>query len=321
MKIRKDSRKEDLHINIDTYEEEMMSYANEIIAYLMKSGVSPDQAQDVTQDVFVQILEANYSLPSSKLRAWMYRTAIRRYIDLYRRDKHYYDILKRDFFSQESLNAYDQEGYDMLDEANYSLTGAFNAGASDVFSKNKLLYDRGNLQKIPQFYNTKVKFSKNDVKTSPSQDLKYLNQLNDKVIEVAITFDKPYTYKEIKTMLPKNLKQNWLWIGTYTTLDTSQWPNQFGTDTENIHSAINTMFNVSKNSPHVGINNVNIYSDLDNYLKDNKHIKDVDQLSFAGIILTGKSENFNSLKGKKWIYGSSLGASIDYQPYYQLDVE
>ncbi|WP_457775351.1 sigma factor regulator N-terminal domain-containing protein [Streptococcus uberis] len=206
-------------------------------------------------------------------------------------------------------------------EANYSLTGAFNAGASDVFSKNKLLYDRGNLQKIPQFYNTKVKFSKNDVKTSPSQDLKYLNQLNDKVIEVAITFDKPYTYKEIKTMLPKNLKQNWLWIGTYTTLDTSQWPNQFGTDTENIHSAINTMFNVSKNSPHVGINNVNIYSDLDNYLKDNKHIKDVDQLSFAGIILTGKSENFNSLKGKKWIYGSSLGASIDYQPYYQLDVE
>lgn len=206
-------------------------------------------------------------------------------------------------------------------EANYSLTGAFNAGASDVFSKNKLLYDRGNLQKIPQFYNTKVKFSKNDVKTSPSQDLKYLNQLNDKVIEVAITFDKPYTYKEIKTMLPKNLKQNWLWIGTYTTLDTSQWPNQFGTDTENIHSAINTMFNVSKNSPHVGINNVNIYSDLGNYLKDNKHIKDVDQLSFAGIILTGKSENFNSLKGKKWIYGSSLGASIDYQPYYQLDVE
>lgn len=206
-------------------------------------------------------------------------------------------------------------------EANYSLTGAFDAGASDVFSKNKLLYDRGNLQKIPQFYNTKVKFSKNDVKTSPSQDLKYLNQLNDKVIEVAITFDKPYTYKEIKTMLPKNLKQNWLWIGTYTTLDTSQWPNQFGTDTENIHSAINTMFNVSKNSPHVGINNVNIYSDLDNYLKDNKHIKDVDQLSFAGIILTGKSENFNSLKGKKWIYGSSLGASIDYQPYYQLDVE
>lgn len=206
-------------------------------------------------------------------------------------------------------------------EANYSLTGAFDAGASDVFSKNKLLYDRGNLQKIPQFYNTKVKFSKNDIKTSPSQDLKYLNQLNDKVIEVAITFDKPYTYKEIKTMLPKNLKQNWLWIGTYTTLDTSQWPNQFGTDTENIHSAINTMFNVSKNSPHVGINNVNIYSDLDNYLKDNKHIKDVDQLSFAGIILTGKSENFNSLKGKKWIYGSSLGASIDYQPYYQLDVE
>lgn len=206
-------------------------------------------------------------------------------------------------------------------EANYSLTGAFDAGASDVFSKNKLLYDRGNLQKIPQFYNTKVKFSKNDVKTSPSQDLKYLNHLEDKVIEVAITFDKPYTYKEIKTMLPKNLKQNWLWIGTYTTLDTSQWPNQFGTDTENIHSAINTMFNVSKNSPHVGINNVNIYSDLDNYLKDNKHIKDVDQLSFAGIILTGKSENFNSLKGKKWIYGSSLGASIDYQPYYQLDVE
>ncbi|MGT2745741.1 RNA polymerase sigma factor [Streptococcus penaeicida] len=103
-------------MNIDAYEKEIMAYANEIIAYLIKSGISPHLAQDVTQDVFIQILEANYNLPLSKHRAWMYRTAIRRYIDLYRRDKHYYDILKRDFFSQESLNPYDHEGYDFLYE-------------------------------------------------------------------------------------------------------------------------------------------------------------------------------------------------------------
>lgn len=46
--------------------------------------------------------------------------------------------------------------------------------------------------------------------------------------------------------------------------------------------------------------------------------EEIDQLEFAGIILTGKAEDFAQLGGKDWIYASSIGASIPIQPYYQL---
>ncbi len=46
--------------------------------------------------------------------------------------------------------------------------------------------------------------------------------------------------------------------------------------------------------------------------------EEIDKLEFAGIILTGKAEDFAQLEGKDWIYSSSIGASIPIQPYYQL---
>ncbi|MDQ0222540.1 RNA polymerase sigma factor [Streptococcus moroccensis] len=94
-------------IQLDDYEKELIAWAREIIAYLVMSGVSPADAQDVTQDVFVRLLESEFVLPASKLRSWMYRTAIRRYIDLYRRDKTYRDILQKEFFTKDSLVYYD----------------------------------------------------------------------------------------------------------------------------------------------------------------------------------------------------------------------
>lgn len=33
----------------------------------------------------------------------MYRTAIKRYIDLYRRDKRHYEILQKEFFTKNNL--------------------------------------------------------------------------------------------------------------------------------------------------------------------------------------------------------------------------
>ncbi|MDX5018654.1 anti sigma factor C-terminal domain-containing protein, partial [Streptococcus suis] len=79
---------------------------------------------------------------------------------------------------------------------------------------------------------------KGEAKTTPTNDLKYVNKLNNDLIEIAITFDKSYSYNEIKTMIPNNIKQNWLWIGTSTELDTSYWPTkyQFGTDPETLNT-------------------------------------------------------------------------------------
>lgn len=85
-------------MRLDQYEHELVAIAQEIVHYLMKSGVSKEESHDVTQDVFVKMLEGRFVLPRDKIRAWMYRVAIRLYIDRYRREKRYRDILKEEFF-------------------------------------------------------------------------------------------------------------------------------------------------------------------------------------------------------------------------------
>lgn len=80
-----------------------MAYSKEIIAYLVRSGVAKELARDISQDVLLKMLESDLALPPEKIRAWMYRVAVRKYIDQYRRDKAYLDILQRDFFIKRGL--------------------------------------------------------------------------------------------------------------------------------------------------------------------------------------------------------------------------
>ena len=68
-------------MKLDQYEKELVSIAEEIVYYLMQSGVSKDDSLDVTQDVLVKMLESNFVLHREKIRSWMYRVAIRNYID------------------------------------------------------------------------------------------------------------------------------------------------------------------------------------------------------------------------------------------------
>ena len=106
-------------MKLDQYEKELVSIAEEIVYYLMRSGISKDDGMDVTQDVLVKMLESNFVLPREKIRSWMYRVAIRNYIDSYRRGKKYQEILQQEVF-RKGLTSYDQELgsqlYDLLSE-------------------------------------------------------------------------------------------------------------------------------------------------------------------------------------------------------------
>ncbi|HFI0795908.1 TPA: RNA polymerase sigma factor [Streptococcus suis] len=106
-----------MSIKLDEYEKEVIGIAEEISYYLQKSGASPADSQDIAQDVLLKILETEIVLPFDKLRAWLYRSAVRVYIDKYRRDKRYYEILQKEFFRREDLLVYDQEGYEELYQA------------------------------------------------------------------------------------------------------------------------------------------------------------------------------------------------------------
>lgn len=112
-------------IKLDEYETEVIGIAREIAYYLEKSGASQADSQDIAQDVLVKILESDIVLPFEKLRAWLYRSAVRSYIDKYRRDKRYHDLLQREFFHQDWTLPYDDKVYEELYQAVASLADPY----------------------------------------------------------------------------------------------------------------------------------------------------------------------------------------------------
>lgn len=101
-------------IKLDEYENILIGFAREIVFYLQKSGASKAEAEDVVQDVFVKMLETDLVIPAEKMRAWMYRVSIRRYIDRYRRDQHYLEILQKEFFKQDVIQLFENDHYELL---------------------------------------------------------------------------------------------------------------------------------------------------------------------------------------------------------------
>ena len=136
-------------MKLDQYEKELVSIAEEIVYYLMRSGISKEDGLDVTQDVLVKMLESNFVLPREKLRSWMYRVAIRNYIDSYRRGKKYQEILQQEFF-REGLTSYDQELgsqlYDLLSELPSQFQTVLDLHYFQGFSVKEISHILGNSQ-------------------------------------------------------------------------------------------------------------------------------------------------------------------------------
>ena len=136
-------------MKLDQYERELVSIAEEIVYYLMRSGVSKHDSLDVTQDVLVKMLESNFVLPREKIRSWMYRVAIRNYIDSYRRGKKYQEILQQEFFC-EGLTSYDQELgsqlYDLLSELPSQFQTVLDLHYFQGFSVKEISHILGNSQ-------------------------------------------------------------------------------------------------------------------------------------------------------------------------------
>ncbi|CQR25907.1 membrane protein [Streptococcus varani] len=231
-------------------------------------------------------------------------------------------------------------------------------------------YTYGGVQKIPIFYN---KNAKEPVYLKSTHDLDFIPQMSGQAVEVAITFDKPYTLAEIEKKVPDNLKLNWIWIGQDNEVDFSRdLANQFGfrpyfdrgLEAEEQAALNKEIEETMHNDPQADIsaiyekykkkiqvnplegmqNSFSVFQDnlkkflaagygftsttgadgktysTDQYLKDYLEAnQDPKTATFAGVILTGRAENFAQLENADWIYASNIGQSVQIQPYHQLE--
>lgn len=217
-------------------------------------------------------------------------------------------------------------------------------------------YTRSDQLKVPVFFNAKMKNSDKDAYIKPTQDIAYLSSMPGQVVEMAITFDKPYTMAEIAKLVPNELNTEFYWIGTSSDQDTSSYSfnRQIGFSMtpglsftaeeakklEKLSSEdyIKAMENAKEPSEIENINNNFTYfradalkaiekgwiypSGSDDVSTDIKNFfstyKKGEDAKYAGILLTGRTEAFAGLENQSWIYASNIGQSATVQPYHQV---
>jgi RNA polymerase sigma-70 factor (ECF subfamily) len=80
-------------VNFQDYENQLVDYSVEVVKWLVSRGVTLSDAEDAVQDTFVKMLEMDLVIAPDKLRSWMYRVSFRTYLDKFRRNKKYQEIL------------------------------------------------------------------------------------------------------------------------------------------------------------------------------------------------------------------------------------
>jgi hypothetical protein len=192
-------------------------------------------------------------------------------------------------------------------------------------------YDRDVKERIIQFYHPNVGYKKirNDI-----DQLKNID--SNKEIEIAISFDKGYSPKDVRELLPKDVSLKWYWLDTYTENDERLKDHIFkekdgkivnlGSDpiipdhiygfnetNEGGLSSEETFLRDLKDG--INIIGKKDYAEEfklinDNLRGDSKQPK-VSDLKIIGVIVTGSPSQLESLKNLKQVRASVFGAIVE----------
>lgn len=181
-------------------------------------------------------------------------------------------------------------------------------------SNNSYEYNRQTKQKIAKFYNPTIKDYYDGVKN----ELEDIEKLENHVAEVALSFDKPYTYSEVKKMMPENVNVVWLYLfsevreedlgpsgipvyGFQLSMDEKNTIIDAEEDKESFFKAFESISTLHS-------------EEIKTFIETNKD-KSVDELLIWGVMVTGQTKNLRELKDKMFIRGSSIGVTAPIVPY------
>ncbi|MED4454214.1 sigma factor regulator N-terminal domain-containing protein [Metabacillus fastidiosus] len=168
-------------------------------------------------------------------------------------------------------------------------------------------YDKQTKKKVATFYHPSIQED-----YSVENELGEISQMENYVAEVAISFNKPYTFKEIQSKIPDNLNIVWLYM-TSPIANESNGPSVvpvYGfslsdSPKEEYDSFIDSL---KKSNTH-GDDEI-----IREFLNSNKN-KQFDEVKILGVMLTGQTQNFKALENQEFIRGASVGATAQIVPY------
>ena len=171
-------------------------------------------------------------------------------------------------------------------------------------------YDKQTKQKVATFYNPAIKEYYDGVQNQ----LEAVVQLENHVAEIAISFKEPLRMEQVRENIPENLNIAWLYM-TSRIVDEAPGPSGLPVygyaDSE-----------LSKESFDGFIENLKKYDkrksieEIQKYIEENEK-KPFKEVTVLGVMVTGRTENFNELLGKDFIRGASVGVTAPIVPYIQ----
>lgn len=145
-------------------------------------------------------------------------------------------------------------------------------------------------------------------------EIKGVSEMENHVAEVAISFDRPYTFAEIEAKIPDNLNIVWLYM-TSAIVDESNGPAGMEVYGFGPSSSPADEYKVFlKDLEAYGGKGYN--DEIKDFLEENKE-KDFKDVEVLGVMLTGQAKNFKALENKGFIRASSVGATAEMVPYIQ----
>lgn len=169
------------------------------------------------------------------------------------------------------------------------------------------LYDKQTKNKVATFYHPSIQEY-----DRVQNELGGISQMENHVAEVAISFNQPYTLKEIQAKIPDNLNVVWLYMASpiEDVSNAATGMSIYGFDPSDSPKEAYNNFLDSLEKYVANGNNETIQEYLN--LNKNKHF---DEVKILGVMLTGQTEYFRTLENQDYIRGASVGATAQIVPY------
>lgn len=183
-------------------------------------------------------------------------------------------------------------------------------------SENSYAYNKQTKQKVAEFYHPEQTY-KNVLKTLPN-DLKLMDKNKAEVAEVAISFDTPLTWNEVKKLVPQDVTVKWLYMFGNTT-DKQERSNAdiYGFNLDNSFEQEEEAFKYFLDD--LGeFDTEKLNKDIQNYLKT------VDHSSFSdtpilGILVTGENKDLQKMVSISHLRAASVGATAEINNYIKVE--
>ncbi|QWU17481.1 Sigma factor regulator N-terminal [Paenibacillus sophorae] len=164
-------------------------------------------------------------------------------------------------------------------------------------------------------------------------DLSALSRMESgKLVEMALSFDKDYSFAEVKAMLPAGVRPVWYWVDTYDDRTNFHFkPFKDGNGNISYPLPMSPSFGVYgfgirpdwdkaepgdfiqtlKGGLHEKGKYYSEYERIYNYLKKDKAEPDAGDVRLLGVVVTGTAKGLQSLNGQPYVRGAVLGAVTD----------